>query len=181
MVWNLLFRRFAQASANDDTKGQQNRLSKQDSIEMMHFLAHTILKGYNLEVLKIAMTDYMKQVMASDDWKAYLKSLKEKGVTGAEEILKKKDQILGAEWDGLFAAGDVGNSGKLSWETQQFRVFVKGVFVKTGLPEHAGGEEVNRKMFDTFAPEGSDIINKDECKLMVGTVMDAVAFAMQQA
>merc|ERR1712051_1072939 len=106
-------------------------------------------------------------------------NLKGSGVTGADDILKKKEAILGVEWDGLFAAADVGNSGKLSWETQQFRVFVKTVLERAGLPEPAGGEEVNRKMFDTFAAEGSDIVTKSECKLMVETVIDAVALAMQ--
>merc|ERR1712183_771571 len=168
--------------SREDLAGESEgrRLSKEESIEMMHFLAHTILKAYNLKVLRIAMTEWMNLVMASPDWQAFLTRLKEEGISGADDIKRKREELLGVEWDGLFKAADVGNSGKLSWETQQFRVFVKAVFEKAELPELVGSEEVNKKMFDTFAPEGSDIITKTECHLMVETVMDAVCVALSQ-
>merc|ERR1719291_1570450 len=105
--------------------------------------------------------------------------MQSKGVTSIDDTLRKKDEIVAdAAWRALFDAADVGRSGKLSWETNQFHVFVRGVLAYAKFPEPAGGDEVMRKMFDTFAVDGSDIITEGDCKLMVSSAMDALAHSL---
>lgn len=178
-VWALLFKRHAQEA---EDKGKPRKLSLEEAHKLVQTLARIILKAFMLQQLKEALTGFAKDIIASPLWKAELENLQSRGVTSFDDIVKKKEEILAdAAWKSIFDAADVGRSGKLSWETNQFHVFVRGVLLYAKFPEPAGGDEVMKKMFDTFAVEGSDIITEGDCKLMVGCVMDALAHAFDAA
>lgn len=178
MVWAHLFRRFARPSAGGEDGAQKKRLSKERCQLMISTLAHVILKAYSLHVLQVAMTGWVKEILASPAWKGELENLKNQGITGALDIQSKKEKIFEDEaWQQIFGKADVGCSGQLSWTTKQFHVFVGGVLAFLTFPEPAD-EDVKRKMFVAFASEGSDLITSSECKTMVAAALDAIAVAM---
>lgn len=189
LVWQLLFRQFSTASRPSEAgqeesamgpkKSQKRVLSKQECKLMVHTMAHVILKAHNLQVLQIAMTGWVKAILASPSWKQEFEKMQSQGITGVQHVLSKKEKVLAdVEWRRVFETADVGRSGLLSWRTKQFHVFVREVIAFVEFPEPEG-EEVSWNMFEAFASEGSDVITENECKTMVGAVMDAAAFAMQ--
>jgi len=179
MVWAHLFRRFAKPNLGGEEGAQKRRLTKEHCQLMVSTLAHVILKAYSLSVLRVAMTRWVKEILASPAWKGELENLKRQGISGVQDIQSKKEQIFKDEvWQHIFGKADVGCSGQLSWATKQFHVFVGGVLNFLKFPEPAD-EEVKRKMFVAFASEGSDLITNIECRDMVEAALDAITMAMQ--
>jgi len=178
MVWAHLFRRFAQPNLNGEEGPQKRTLDKDHCQLMVSTLAHVILKAYSLGVLRVAMTVWVEEILACPAWEGELENLKNQGITGAQDIQTKKEEIFKDEaWQQIFGKADVGCSGHLSWTSKQFHVFVGGVLTFLKFPEPAD-EEVNRKMFVAFASEGSNHITNTECKNMVEAALDAIAIAM---